>query len=95
MPFYYYIYLIILSTIIIFLACSFLWRKKDISAGLYSEALKDENSGHYEEAVIIYESALDEVKKVRFHKELKNKIIEKLKVLHLFIEYQNSFHLSR
>lgn len=95
MPLYYYLYLIIISFIIIFLAFSFPWQKKNIPAQLFARALKDENSGHYEEAVIIYEIALVEVKKTRFHSTMENKITEKLKVLHLLIEYRNSFHLTR
>ena len=92
MPLNYYIYLIILSFIIVFLACSFLWRRKNVPVELFTEALKDENSGHYEEAVIHYESALSEVNKVRFHSTLRNKISEKLKVLHTLIKYKNNFH---
>jgi hypothetical protein len=77
--------------LVIFLAIrSFVLRKKNISVELFYKALKNENSGHYEEALATYESALNEVKKIRFHSSLKNKIIEKLKIMHTYIDYNNS-----
>lgn len=97
MPFYYYLFLLILLSIIILVIRFFVLRKKNISVELYAEALKDENNGHFEAAVVTYESALNEVKKIRFHNDLKNKIIEKLKILHTSIEFTNNlrFTLSR
>jgi len=74
---------------------SILVKKKDLPVRLFIEAQKTENDGHFEEAVITYESALDEVNKLRFHSSLKNKIIDKLKVLHTTIEYKNNFHFVR
>jgi len=65
-------------------------RKKNISIELFSKALKNENSGHYEEALVTYKNALNEVRKIRFHSSLKDKIIEKIKVLNTYIEYKNS-----
>jgi hypothetical protein len=74
---------------------SILVNKKTLPLKLFIEAQKDENDGRFEEAVITYESALEEVRKFKFHGSLKNKIIEKLKVLHTTIEYQNSFQRIR
>jgi hypothetical protein len=62
---------------------------------LFAEALKNENSGLYEEAATGYERALVKLKQIRFHRQLKNKIIEKVKVLHTLIEYNNRFHPVR
>jgi len=78
--------------IIILLIRWFITRKKSIPVTLFTEALRNENSGHYEEAVATYENALDEVKKAKFGNNtgLKNSIIEKLKVLRTAIEYQKS-----
>ena len=84
-----------LLSLIIFLLRYFLLRKRDIPVELFVEALRNENSGQFEEAVITYENALDAVKKSRVHSYLKNKIIEKLKVLHTIIEYKNSLHFIR
>jgi hypothetical protein len=67
----------------------------NVSVELFAKALKNENSGHYEEAVIIYENALSEAKKNRFHNSLKHKIIEKLKLLHTCIEYKNDHRSIR
>lgn len=70
--------------------------KKNIPAALYVEALRNENSGKLEAAVINYENALLEVKKVKFpDTRLRNKIVDRLKVLHTIIEYNNSFHFTR
>ena len=74
---------------------SFILSKKNIPSRLFVEALKNENSGHFEEAMITYESALGEVKKIWFHSSLKNKIIDKLKVLHTAVEYKNNLHFVR
>lgn len=74
---------------------SILINKKTLPVRLFIEAQKNENDGRFEEAVITYESALDEVRKLRFHGSLKNKIIDKLKVLHTTIEYKNSFQVIR
>ncbi|THU40459.1 hypothetical protein FAM09_11400 [Niastella caeni] len=90
MPFYYYFFLLIMLAIIFLVFRSLFLRKRNISVELFVKALRNENSGHFEEAVINYECALQEVKKIRFHSSLKNKIIEKLKVLHTFIEYKNN-----
>jgi hypothetical protein len=90
MPFYYYFFLLIAISLIFLVIRSLVLRRKNISIELFAKALKNENSGHYEEAVAAYESALNEVKKTRFHNSLENKIIEKLKVLHTCIEHKNA-----
>jgi hypothetical protein len=95
MPFYlYFVFFIGLSIIII--AFSFLVSpKKNLSVDLFNEALRNENNGLYEEALANYESALNEVNKTRFHSTFRNKIIEKLKVLHTLIEYNNGVRMIR
>lgn len=95
MPFYYYFFLFIGLSIIIIVLSALLSPKKNISIDLFNEALRNENNGLYEEAVINYESALNEVNKTRFHRTFRNKIIEKLKVLHTLIEYNNSVRIIR
>jgi hypothetical protein len=92
MSLYYYFFLIIGLSLLFLLVRSLVLQKKTISSRLFVEALRDENCGHFEEAVVTYENALCEVKKRRFHSGLKNKIVDKLKVLHTAIEYKNSFH---
>jgi hypothetical protein len=90
MPFYNYFFLFIVLSIIFLVIRSIVLRKKNLSVELFAKALKNENSGHYEEAVVTYKSALNEVKKIRFHSSLRNKIIEKIKLLHTLIDYNNS-----
>lgn len=95
MPFYYYFIFFIGLSIIILVLRTLLSRKKNFSVDLFNEAIRNENNGLYEEAVVKYESALMEVNKTRFHRTFKNKIIEKLKVLHTLIEYNNSVRIIR
>lgn len=95
MPYYYYILIITLS-LLVFLVIRFsLSRKKNLSDELFVEALRTENDGHFEEAVIIYQTALDEFGKVNTNNILKNKIIEKLKLLNTVIEYNKSTNFIR
>lgn len=70
-------------------------KKKNLPVELFVEGLKYENNGHFDEAIINYENALAEVKKNRFHNNLKNRIIQKLKVLQTIIEYQKSLQFTR
>jgi len=93
---YYYFFLIIGLSLTIILIYSYLQRKKDIPFELFVAALKNENDGLFEAAVITYETALDEVKKTRFgSNNLKNKIIGRLKVLHTNIDYNNNLRFTR
>lgn len=89
MPFHYYFFLLIVLSITFLVIRYLVLRKMNVSVELFARALKNENSGHYEEAVVIYQNALNEAKKSRFHNSLQHKIIEKLKVLHTCIEYKN------
>lgn len=85
-----------LTLIIIFLFHRFGQSKKNVPVELFAEALRNENSGQFETAIITYERALNEVKKIRFQgSSLKSKIIERLKVLHTVMEYKNGFHFGR
>jgi hypothetical protein len=70
-------------------------RRKNLPVQLYVQALQNENNGNFEGALIAYESALKEVIKIRFHGSLKNKIIQKIKLLHTLIEHKNSFRFIR
>jgi hypothetical protein len=95
MPVHYYILLILVLSIVFLIIRSLLLRRKNIPVELFVKALQNENNGNFEQALISYESALNEVNKIRFHGNLKNKIIEKIKLLHILIDYKNSFHVIR
>ena len=91
MVFYYYVYLSIL-VIIIFIVIIFLksiW--KNANDLLFIEGVKQENLGHFEDAVIIYEKILSEISKLKFQNKFKHKIAGKIKVLHTMMEYESMF----
>src|SRR4030095_8891031 len=95
MEFYSYIFLVMILSLIILLIRSFILWRKNVPVELFVKALRNENSGHFEEAVVTYETALKGLKKTRSHSNLKNKIIEKLKVLRTVIEYKNKFRFGQ
>ena len=84
-----------ISVTIILIIGSILAKKQTLPVKLFIEAQKNENDGDFEQAVITYESALEEIQKFRFHGSLKNRIIDKLKVLHTSIEYKNNLQFIR
>ena len=82
--------------LIFFLIRAIVLRKNIIPGKLFAEALQKENNGHFEAAIITYQNALDETKKIRLNTNTqKNKIIEKLKVLHSVLNYKEGFHPGR
>lgn len=82
--------------LLIYLIRSYILKKKNAPGKLFAQALENENSGQYEAAVVSYENALVAVKKNRFNNNgMKNKIVEKLKVLHTVIDYKNNFHFGK
>ena len=90
MQVYYYVIMAIALLIIALFVRFLIVSGKNIPVKLFSKALKNENNGDFEEAVINYQCALDEVKKFRFHGQLESKIIEKLTVLNKVIEYEHN-----
>jgi hypothetical protein len=95
MQFYYYIFLLMgLSVTVGLIRSVILWRRNE-PVELYVEALRNENIGQFKEALIVYESALVKFQKIGFHREFKNKIIEKIKLLRTVIDYQRNSTFSR
>lgn len=88
-------FLLILLIAVIFFIRYFFLRKENASVQLFIKGLKEENNGHYEEAVVNYESALSEIRKIKRHNELKQKLIEKLSILQRAIDYKNNFQYRR
>lgn len=95
MPLYSYSILLITLLLAIIIVRCFPLRKKNIASRLFAEALRKENIGNFEAAAIAYENALNEVRKIRFHNSLKNKTIEKLKLMHTIIQYEKDIHFVR
>lgn len=79
MTYYPYFFISIGFLLIFILIRSYVLQRKNMPVELYISALKNENNGHFEQAVIIYENALSEVNKIRFHSSLKNKLLISLK----------------
>lgn len=89
MPTYYFIYSIFILIGFFFLARYFILKKKSVAMLLFMDANKAENQGKYLEAINVYENALCEVKKSKFHGHLKTIIMEKLKVLQTVRAYES------
>ena len=89
MPGYYFIYLTVLLGLCFLLVRYFVLRRKSQAMLLFLDAIKAENNGNYQQAVDAYEGALFEVKKTRFDRYLKMKIVEKLKLLQTIKTYQS------
>ena len=95
MTIFQYLPFIMIVLLIASIVSSFFLKKNDLPVELFVEGLRYENDGHFDEAIMNYENALNEVKKNRFHRDLENKIIQKLKVLHTISEYRKSIQFIR
>jgi hypothetical protein len=91
MPLYYYPGLFIIGAVIFLLIRIFFSAKSVNSVKLYVEALKNENSGRLEDALILYENAFTAAKRTWRNTLFINKITEKLRLLHTVIEYNQNF----
>ena len=94
MTIFQYLPFIMIALLITSMISSIFLRKKNLPVELFTEGLKYENDGHFDEAIINYENALSEIKKNRFHRDLKSKIIQKLKVLYTISEYQKNIQFT-
>lgn len=90
-----YLPFFMIAVIVILITGSIVLKRKSLPVRLFIEAQKNENDGHFEEAIISYESALNEAKNFRFHGGLKNRISDKLKVLNTAIDYRNNIRFTR
>jgi len=90
-----YLPFIMIALLIASIISSLFLKKKDLPVELFVEGLRYENDGHFDEAIMNYENALSEVKKNRFHRDLENKIIQKLKVLYTISEYEKNTQFTR
>ena len=94
MKLFQYLPFIMIALLITSVISSIFLRKKNLPAELFTEGLKYENDGHFDEAIINYENALSEIKKNRFHRDMENRIIQKLKVLYTISEYQKNIQFT-
>ena len=65
------------------------FRKKYTYTDLYAEGVKNENDGYYKAALENYSKALAEVEKYKFHEDMKQQIVQRIKVLKSAIEYES------
>jgi hypothetical protein len=77
----------IVSFIVVLLILRFIYQNRSMTSKSYAIALENENSGNYQEALNNYKIALGEVKKTKRNRDLRIKILEKIKVLHTVIDY--------
>jgi hypothetical protein len=90
---YSYIALFILLTVTAVILFRFIRRRsKSNVVKLFHAALSDENSGEFASAILQYETALLEAEKNGYDAQLRNKIVEKLKVLQTITSYENDMH---
>lgn len=89
---YYSFLLIIPAAILVLLVRHFIGKNKDNAVSLFKAALKEENTGRFEAAIIQYELALQEAEKKGFDRSLRQLINEKLKVLHTITEYEKEMY---
>jgi hypothetical protein len=90
MTLFQYLPFIMIALLITSVISSLFLKKKDLPVELFVEGLRYENDGHFDEAIMNYENALSEVKKNRSHRDLENRIIQKLKVLYTVSEYKKN-----
>ena len=91
MPLYFYPGLFMIAFFLMLLFRTAIAARSDNSEQLYTEALKNENSGKLEDALVIYENAFAAAKKIRRNPSFKDKIAAKLQLLHTVIEYNRNF----
>src|SRR6187402_2685304 len=90
-----YLPFFMIALLITSIISSLFLKKKDLPVELFVEGLRFENDGHFDEAILNYENALSEVKKNKVHRDLENRIIQKLKVLHTISEYRKNIQFIR
>jgi len=86
--------IITLIIIILLIGKTIIQKNRQSSVSLYVKALKDENSGNLEGALANYKSAYEEAAKTRFQENMKERILNKMKVLHSMKGYNKQFQLT-
>jgi hypothetical protein len=72
-----------------------LQKRNRIPYQLFNEALRQENNGDIQKAIIKYETALNETLKMRYKEPLRARITAKLKLLHSVIDYEKMTIIER
>jgi hypothetical protein len=80
MPLCIYLIFITLAMIVLYCVRLFVLYQTYIHAALLLGVLKEENSGRYQEALIIYQSALNKLIKINDFGTMKNRIVDSKEV---------------
>lgn len=91
----FFLVLIISLALICLVVLIYLWHKQNAHTELYSEGVRNENDGQYEQALHNYEDALNEIRKLRLSKRFGTKIVARIKVMRTLINYEKGFQRSR
>ena len=94
MAFIFYLLLFIASIItgIIIIIVFIRIYKRRSHTELYSEGVRNENNGYYEQALQNYEDALSENRKLKLGGKFGKRISQKIKILRTTIDYEKNFH---
>lgn len=95
MPIFFIILTIVLILIIVRFVYTYFSMKKNYPTELFVEALRNENDGNNEAAVNNYENALKSFKTSKYHNNIKNITIKKLKVLNTIREDKNNLPFTK
>jgi hypothetical protein len=95
MPPYMYLVFIALGLILLYCIRLLVGYQSNISTAFFIEAIKEENNGRYEEALVNYQSALDELERIHDHSSMKYRVIEKKKLMYTIIEYKKNSSFVR
>jgi hypothetical protein len=87
-PYLYGLFLVLICAVL-FIVRRLTRKRRNTPDMLLAEALRYENNGVYDKAVISYQAALEKIKKIRSQRMLQSKISQKLKVLHTLMEYES------
>jgi outer membrane protein assembly factor BamD (BamD/ComL family) len=86
-----YLLFFVLPVILSILIILFIINKKNSHTELYSEGVRNENEGRYNQALRNYEGALAEIRKLRMNRKFGKKIAERIKILQTTINYEKNF----
>ena len=86
-----YFLLFIVLIVIALVAIVFILHKKNSNTELYSEGVRNENNGLYNQALHNYTDALNEARKLNIDNKFRVKIAQRIKILRTTIDYENNF----
>jgi hypothetical protein len=95
MPLYIYLIFITLGIILLYCIRFLVSYQSNIPTAFFIAAIKEENNGRYEEALVNYQSALDELERSHDFGSMKYRVIEKKKLMYTIIAYKKNSRFVR